>query len=259
MGAERRAGRTTEPQEAPVPPPERFPRAGRAGRAARGGAAEERRLGRSGPGAAGPRPPPRPGSAQDPPRASLSTTRTGTSAPSSTRPAPSRPAAHTRARGRRRTSRTSRAPLGPPASPTRGAERRSRCAPSPPRARTSPPRPAGPTSPRDAGWGRSPLLSHTRAAAPPSWCEPPARCMPGTARALPLAPPAAAEGRRRGRAKAGCVAPRCAAGACGAGARPEPAGLGCALWASARRQASGPACGVFFMCLVLGFFFFFIF
>lgn len=138
MGAERRAGRTTEPQEAPVPPPERFPRAGRAGRAARGGAAEERRLGRSGPGAAGPRPPPRPGSAQDPPRASLSTTRTGTSAPSSTRPAPSRPAAHTRAGGRRRTSRTSRAPLGPPASPTRGAERRSRCAPSAPRARPEP-------------------------------------------------------------------------------------------------------------------------
>lgn len=57
-----------------------------------------------------------------------------------------------------------------------------------PRARAPPPRPAGPASPRGAGWGRSPLLSHTRPAAPPSWCEPPARCMPGTARARPLAP-----------------------------------------------------------------------
>lgn len=75
-------------------------------------------------------PPPRPGSAQGPRRNPLSATRTAASAPSSARPAPSRPTAHTQAGsgGRRRNSR---APLSPSASPTRSAERRARHAPSP--------------------------------------------------------------------------------------------------------------------------------
>lgn len=189
-------------------------------------------------------PPPRPGSAQGPRRNPLSATSTAASAPSSARPAPSRPTAHTQAGsgGRRRNSR---APLSPSASPTRSAERRARHAPSPrpepaPRRRARRARPHLGVQDGDAARFFLILVQrrrHLGASRPPAAC-----------RVLRARGPSRPRRRLRGGGGAArwrrCVAMR---GHAGREHGSKPAGFGSPQWASAQRQTSGLTCGVFFM------------